>query len=368
MNVSDFITAFEKVVPPAIAWKGDNVGLQIGKPENKISSILLALDVTLEVVHEAIAKKANLIVTHHPLLFHPLKRISPDSRAGAIAMKIIEHNISLYAAHTNLDSVKNGVNFALGKKLGLKNLAVLSPVKESLTKIAVFVPLTHVEAVAEAMHSAGAGMFSKYDLCSFRTKGTGTFRGMNNASPYIGKVGMTEKVEEARIEMLCEHWKLSSVLRAMIKAHPYEEVAYDIYPLENMNSEYGLGAVGTLSNALSVNEFLRYISHVLKTPSLRYTPGNKKTKIKTVALCGGSGAEFIPNALAAGAEAFITADLKYHTFQEYEDRILLIDAGHFETEHIVLDSLRNIIQHIVGKACTIYKTKKNTNPVHYYTS
>lgn len=368
MNLNDFITAFEKIVPPALAWKGDNVGLQIGKPKKTISNVLLALDVTMDVVEEAIAKQANVIITHHPLLFHPLKHITPNTRIGAIALKIIENNISLYAAHTNLDSVKAGVNFELGKKLKLKNLRILAPLKESLTKIVVFVPRTYVERVAEAMHAAGAGMFSRYDMCSFQTEGLGTFRGMNDASPFIGKKGVLEKVEEVKIEMLCETWKVSAALRAMLNAHPYEEVAYDVYPLNNANTEYGLGAVGNFERAISFTSFLQHTSQLLGTKFLRYAAPKKKRAIKTVAVCGGSGAEFIHNAIAEQADAFITSDLKYHTFQEFEDRILLVDAGHFETEHIVLHSLQKTIQNIVGISATVYKTKSNTNPVHYYTS
>lgn len=367
VTVKEFQLEFETIAPPAIAWKGDNVGLQFGRESDTITNILVALDVTMDVAVEAKKKKANLIITHHPLLFHPLKSITPASRTGEIVFYLAEQSINLYAAHTNLDSVKRGVNFVLAKKLGLKNISVISPLKESLTKIVVFVPQHHVEQVAHAMHGAGAGTFSKYDTCSFRTEGVGTFRGMGDARPFLGKVGNVEQAKEVRLEMLCETWKISTVLSAMIKAHPYEEVAYDIYPLSNKNTEYGLGAIGELEKSLNQKEFLSFVKKKLNVQSLRFSGGIKP--IRRVAVCGGSGTELISDAVNQGADAMITADVKYHTFQDFEKKILLIDAGHYETEHHVLPAVKGMINEILNRkkiSTKVFITKHNTNPTHYF--
>jgi len=367
VRIAEFQKQFELSAPPAIAWKGDNIGLQIGRGNTVIRNILVALDCTPEVAAEAIRKNANLIITHHPLLFHPLKKITPKSRVGDLVLTLTEHRINLYAAHTNLDSVRWGVNFCLAEKLGLTDLHILSPLRESVSKIVVFVPQSHTEAVADAMHSAGAGMFAKYDSCSFRSAGTGTFRGKEHAQPYLGKVGVLERVAEDRIEMMAENWNVDAVVAAMLKAHPYEEVAYDVYPLLNRNSEYGLGAIGTMKKGLSQSAFLSLVKKKLNAAALRFS-GKAKT-IRRVAVCGGSGSDYISDAVAQGADAMITADLKYHTFQDFEEQLLLVDAGHYETEHVVLPALAKKCSDIAAHGThsgKVFITQHRTNPVHIF--
>jgi dinuclear metal center YbgI/SA1388 family protein len=358
------------MTPPEVAWKGDNVGLQIGDEKAAIANIIVSLDPTMDAARMAVRQNANLIITHHPLFFHPIKKISAHTRIGELALFLARHKINLYSAHTNLDSVQWGVNFVLAKTIGLLNSRVLSPVSGSLNKITVFVPQSHCQTVADAMHAAGAGTFSKYDHCSFRGDGTGTFRGMSGARPHIGTVGRLEKVQECRLEMLCETWKIDGVIAAMKSVHPYEEIAYDLYPLSNSNTEYGLGAIGDLKGPMTAQKFLGHLQTALRTPFLRHSSGTSH-KIKTVAVCGGSGSDYIDEALRQRADAMITADIKYHTFQEYEGRILLVDAGHFETEHLVLPALASTIRTIVrqnsaSKKITI--TTHSRNPVHYFTS
>lgn len=368
MTITEFQKIFDSIVPSAIAWKSDNVGLQVGRKEAKITNIILALDLTMDVAKEAKKKKANLIITHHPLFFHPLRNISDQSRIGALVQYVIENKLNVFAAHTNLDSMRWGVSAVLAGVLGVKSISILSPLKDSLTKISVFVPVDYVDKVAEAMHDAGAGTFHRYDRCSFRTEGVGTFRAMNDANPFIGKIGKTERVREIRFEVLCEPWKTVSVINAMKQSHPYEEVAYDVYPLLNDNAEYGLGAIGELAKPMSQAAFLAMVRKKLRIPSLRYTAGRRT--IKTVAVCGGSGSEFIPDALRRNADALITADLKYHTFQEYENKILLVDAGHYETESVVLPILQKKLKNILNNhnySGNIFTTKYSTNPVHYHT-
>lgn len=367
MKIAQFTTAFEAIAPPSIAWKGDNIGLLIGRPEQAISNILVALDLTDEVIAEAVKKRVNLIVTHHPALFHPLKSITPSTQTGAMALSLIERNIAVYAAHTNLDSVKWGVNYSLAGSLGLRNVRILSPIEGSLSSVTVFVPGTHADAVADAMHAAGAGMFEKYDTCSFRSEGVGTFRGGKGADPFIGTVGNVERVTEVRLEMLAEQWKLRGIVSAMLKAHPYEEVAYNITPLSNRNTEYGLGAIGELPKAMGRRSFLAMVKKQLRAKALRYT-GPDRT-IRRVAVCGGSGSEFIREALAQGADAMVTADCKYHTFQEFEHSLLLVDAGHYETEVGVLPALAEAIGTIMSAAQhrgRIFITQSSTNPVHIF--
>lgn len=367
MRIQEFQKQFETLAPPAIAWKGDNIGLLIGRPESRISNVLIALDVTSEVIEEAARKKANTIVTHHPLLFHPVKSITPSTRVGALILSLTHQRMNLYAAHTNLDSVQWGVNFSLAQQLGMRELRILSPINDGVCKIIVFVPHSHSEAVAEAMHAAGAGMFSKYDTCSFRSVGTGTFRGMKDANPFIGTVGTVERIPEVRLEMLVDRWKTGAVVSAMLKAHPYEEAAYDIYPLLNRNAEYGLGAIGLLPKRMTQKAFLSMVKKNLGTSSVRYS-GTERS-IHRVAVCGGSGSEYIHEAVAQGADAIVTADVKYHTFQEFEEKILLVDAGHYETEVGILKGLAATISNIFkqqqhrGKA---YITQYSTNPVHIF--
>jgi len=368
VTLQEFQNIFERLVPPAIAWKGDNVGLHLGNRSDTIKHIVVALDPTLEAAQFAKKRNANLIVTHHPLFFHPIKNITDSSPVGALSLYLAQHKINLYSAHTNLDSVRWGVNGALAERLGVTNVSILSPLSDSMVKITVFVPRTHTERVAAAMHDAGAGMFAHYDHCSFRSSGTGTFRAGSGATPYLGTVGALESADEHRLEMPCEVWKTGEVLAAMRKTHPYEEIAYDIYPLSNSHAEFGLGAIGDLRKPVSVKDFLRFVQKKLGTGALRYTAGTKKN-IRRVAVCGGSGSELIGEAIRQKADAMITADIKYHAFRDNEHAMTLIDAGHYETERLVLPVLARRIRSIVAprtRSQRISITLYENNPVHYH--
>jgi dinuclear metal center YbgI/SA1388 family protein len=367
MKLSEIQRILEQWAPPATAWKGDNVGLQVGSYNAEIVNILLALDVTMEVAREAAQRRANLIITHHPLLFHPLRSLTSNSRAGEIALYLAEQRINLFAAHTNLDSAPGGVNFVLAELLGLKNTSVLSPLTESMMKIAVFVPKEHLDRVAAAMHNAGAGTFTKYEECSFRTEGVGTFRGTHEANPFIGTKGILEIVPETKLEMIVPSWKLSGVMSAMLGAHPYEEAAYDIIPLKNRALDAGLGAIGDLPNRMTRDAFLSMTKKKINTEVLRYS-GNTN-RIQRVAVCGGAGSELIGDAIQKNADAFVTADVKYHTFQDAERDILLVDAGHFETEHHVIPAIEHRLKKFLKESKSsskVFVTKHKTNPVSYY--
>lgn len=368
MTVRDVQHILESWAPKEIAWERDNVGMQVGSYEKKVRKILLALDLTPEVVEEARKKKVDVIVTHHPLLFRPVKSITPDDRVGRLILDLIENGVALYSAHTNLDFTRDGVSFALAERLGLKNISFLTHSRGDLRKIAVFVPTEYVDKVTEAMASAGAGVVGKYDQCSFRVEGTGTFRAMEGSKPFIGEVGKFEKVNELRVEMIVPRWKVGEVVRAMRDAHPYEEVAYDVYLMENEQTEYGAGAYGTLPQPLSLKKFLQTVKEQLNVPFLRFT-GDQQMNIELVAVCGGSGSDLLEAAIGKNAHAFVTADVKYHTFESARGRIALIDAGHFETEAPSLDHLvRHLQQHASLKKedIQVVKSSARTNPIHYY--
>jgi dinuclear metal center YbgI/SA1388 family protein len=368
MTGKEIIKYLEEWAPKSIAWEKDNVGLQVGNPDNKIKNIILSLDLNEEVIDSAIKENCNLIITHHPLLFYPLKNLdfSKSNRAIMIEM-LIKNNITLYSAHTNLDFTKHGVSFQLAKKLGLKDIRFLKNLKENQFKLSVFVPLTHIDKVAEAIHQAGGGVIGEYSHCSFRTTGTGTFRGSLESNPSIGKKDVVESVEEVKLEVLFDQWKLNQVISSMKNEHPYEEVAYDIFPLQNENVNYGIGAIGELIESMEINQFLEFVSSKLKTTHLRFNKG-KKNKIKSVAVCGGSGGELLNEAIEQNADAFVTADLKYHTFQDAEDKILLVDAGHYETEAPILDEIKNRLESFLNenKKIKVLKFKGSTNPIIFY--
>jgi dinuclear metal center YbgI/SA1388 family protein len=368
MTGTEIIKYLEEWAPKGIAWEKDNVGLQVGNPQIKIKNILISLDLTEEVIQSAQKENCNFIITHHPVLYYPLKNLDfSKSRIAKIIETLIKNNITLYSAHTNLDFTKHGVSYQLAKKLKLKNINFLKNISENQFKLAVFVPETHVDKVAETMHHAGAGIIGEYSNCSFRTSGMGTFRGSNTSNPTIGKKGVVESVEEVKLEVVVSKWKMNEVILAMKKTHPYEEVAYDVFPLKNENLNYGIGTIGELANVMSVSDFLHFVSSKLKTSGLRYAKGRTK-KIKKVAVCGGSCGELLDEAIKQNADAFITADLKYHTFQHAEGKILFIDAGHYETEVPVLDEVQTRLKKLLveNKNIKVLKYEGSTNPIVFY--
>jgi dinuclear metal center YbgI/SA1388 family protein len=368
MTGIEIIKYLEEWAPKGIAWDKDNVGLQVGDPKIRIKNILISLDLNEEVIDSAVKENCNLIITHHPILYYPLKNLDFSKNQIARMIQIlVKNNITLYSAHTNLDFTKQGVSYSLAKRLQLNKIRFLKNLSQNQFKLAVFVPTSHVSKVAEAIHQSGGGIIGEYSHCSFRSNGTGTFRGSDDSNPSIGKKGVIESVEEIKLEILVDKWKLNPVIDALKKAHPYEEVAYDIYTLQNDNINYGIGAIGELNEAMKINDFLSFVSSKLKVTTLRYTKNNKK-KIKSVAVCGGSCSELIEESIQQNADAFITADLKYHAFQDAESRILLIDAGHYETEVPILDEIKSRLEKLLieNKKISVLKFKGSTNPVVFY--
>jgi dinuclear metal center YbgI/SA1388 family protein len=368
MKCIDIIKNIENWAPKEIAWQKDNVGLQIGDTDKRVKNILLCLEINEHVIDEALNNKCNLIISHHPFFFSPLKKIdiTHDSNSRLI-QKLIKHDLILYSAHNNLDYTKDGVSYQLADRIELQNIKFLINLNSNQYKISVFVPEKDCEAVAEAIFSAGGGIIGEYSKCSFRTKGNGTFKNSGKARPAIGRKEEFKFVNEVKLEVLVDRWKLNSVLSEIKKVHPYEEISYDVIPLENPNVNYGIGAVGNLSKDYNLNDFLSFLSHKLIIKNFRYSKG-KSGKIRNVAVCGGSGSEYYKDAITKNCDAFITADIKYHTFQESKGEILLVDAGHYETEIFSLNEIKKrLIQHLNhNKNTRVYLYSGSTNPVIFY--
>jgi dinuclear metal center YbgI/SA1388 family protein len=365
-NIIEFL---ENWAPPGAAWEKDNVGLQVGSKTLKVTNILLCLELTEKVLIESIKKKANFIFTHHPFLFKPLKNINTYSDAkGRLIEQLIKNDVTLYSAHTNLDFTKDGVSFELAKSLKLKNLQFLEQEKSNQFKLVVFVPVESFEKVAEELFNAGGGIIGEYTNCSFNINGIGTFKGSENSNPKVGTKQKFEKVNEVRLEILVDSWKLNKIVNVLKKVHPYEEPAFDIYQVQNENMNYGYGVIGTLNKSMTQNEFLFHVCKSLNISDLRYAKGSGK-KIKTVAVCGGSGSDLLNVAVSKKADAFITADLKYHTFQDGEDKILFIDAGHYETEILSLNAVKRKLEEFIkinGESVNVFKYSGSTNPVRFF--
>ncbi len=364
MKLSAISKIIEAYAPPALQESYDNSGLLVGSPDQEIDCILISLDITEEVVEEAVNLKANLILVHHPLIFKPLKSLTGKNEVERCVISCIKQNIAIYAAHTNADSTENGVSAKMADKLGLKNISILSPAKNLLKKVVVFTPTANAQKVREAMFNAGAGHIGDYDQCSYNISGQGTFRGGENTNPYTGEKGKLHFEPEERIETIIPHYKTSRVIREMIKAHPYEEVAYDIYPLENIHSRYGLGVVGDLENPVEEEEFLKYLKDIFNAKCIRHSPYTGK-KIQTVALCGGSGSFLLSKAKSSGAQAFVTADVKYHEFFDLQDQLLLADIGHYESEQYTKDIFYELLTEKLTNFA-VHLSKVNTNPINYY--
>lgn len=327
------IDAIEKMAPRYLAEEWDNVGLLVGTPSANVNKVLVCLDVTAEVVEQAIAEQVELIVAHHPLIFKPLKNLRTDSYQGKVLTALLKHDIAVYAAHTNLDSADGGVNDVLAAQLGLVDVTgFVSGYKEKLVKLAVYVPVEYADAVRQAIGKAGAGHIGNYSNCSFSSAGQGRFTPQEGADPFIGCVGQAECVAEVKIETILPEKSSARVVRAMLKAHPYEEAAFEILPLKNTGREFGLGRIGRFKAPLTLAQASDFVKNALGLSYVRVV-GSLDKEISKVALCGGAGAEFISKAAFGGADLYITGDLKYHEAQKaVELGMSVIDAGHFGTE------------------------------------
>lgn len=368
MIVEDIIRFIENWAPPGAAWDKDNVGVQVGSRLTEVKKILICLELTEEVIRQAIKQNCNLIITHHPFIFQPLKKIETNKNTGQLIELLIKNDITLYSAHTNLDFTKDGVSFATANKLGLVNTEFLLNQDSNQFKIIIFVPENNLEDLMNSVFNAGGGVIGNYEKCSFRMKGTGTFKGNENSNPALGRKENFENVDEVRLEIICDKWNKNKVINAIYNSHPYEEPAFDIYKLENSNSNYGYGVFGELPEALNLQEFIKHTADKLGCNGLRYTEG-KQEKIKKVALCGGSGSDLFDAAISKNADAFITADIKYHSFHDAWGKILLIDAGHYETEIHITEIIKKKLDKFIKQRkekIPVAKFSGSTNPVKFY--
>jgi len=363
MKLKDICSYLDSAVPLSFQEGYDNSGLQVGSPEMEISSSLISLDVTEEVIDEAITSKCDLLISHHPLIFKEIKRISNRTFTERILYKAIKNDIAIYSAHTNLDIFGNGVSKKMADKLNLRNLKVLSPLKRRLLKLVTYIPENYLEKVSDAVFNAGAGVTGNYDRCGFTTSGTGSFRGNQDSKPFTGKKGEIHFEKEIRFEtVLFSHLK-EKVVKVLLDVHPYEEVAYDIFTLENDNSGVGLGCIGDFEIPISEDAFLKLVSSVFNANGVRYSKLLGR-KIKKVAVCGGTGAMLLNDAISSGADAFVTADIKYHNFFEADNTILLVDTGHFESEKYSTEILYDLIIKKFPKFAVRF-SETNTNPINY---
>ncbi len=364
IKISEIIDAFDQYAPFALQENYDNSGLLIGDKNIIVKSALLCIDLIEEVVDEAITRKCDIIISHHPFIFSGIKKINSLTDTGRVIQKLIKNDIAVLAVHTNLDNAFKGVSTKLALKLGIKNISILSPLHDKLSKLIVFVPNEHAERLRSALFQLGAGNIGNYDRCSFNVEGVGTFRAGAGANPFVGTVNELHTEAETRIETLFPSFLSMQVVNTIRKNHPYEEPAFDIFPISNVLTDAGAGVIGEFETPLTEEEFLCHISNTLKIKSLRHTK-RIGHNIKKVALCGGSGASYLLNALAVRADAYISADFKYHQFFEAENKILVVDAGHFETEQFTTEIFYDLLIEKFPKFA-VHFTETITNPINYY--
>ena len=364
MIIKELTDYLEKFAPLSFQEEYDNCGLIIGQSESEINGVLVSLDVTEEVIDEAIAKKCNLIVAHHPLIFRGLKKTNGHNYIERAVIKAIKNDIAIYAMHTNLDNVTNGVNFKIAEKLNLHNVKILKPKKSTIMKLTVFCPVSNTPKLQNAFYAAGAGQIGNYSNCSFKSSGIGSFKPNSAAKPVVGSNNRYEEVEENKLEVIFPIHLKDTILETMRKNHEYEEVSYFLHKIENDNQEVGSGAIGMLTEEMDISDFLAFLKKQMNLGLIRYTqPENQK--IKKVAVCGGVGSFLLQDAKKQGADVFITADYKYHEFFDAEKQIMIADIGHFESEVYTKD----LIVEIISKKFTnfaSYLSGIDTNPIKYY--
>lgn len=345
MRLNDLIDKIEKKYPTNLAYSWDNVGLLVGDYEKEVKKILVTLEANEKVIDEAISKKVDLIITHHPFIFSKINRVNSGDLKGRLILKLIKNDISLYSMHTNFDIAKDGLNDYFMEIMGFKNCEILEETKaEKLYKFVVYVPKTHEETIREVLGQNKAGYIGNYSHCTFNTDGMGTFKAQEGTHPYIGTIGQIEKAEEVKIETIVQESILYKVIDEVVKKHPYEEVAYDIYELKNKGKKEGLGRIANLDEEMTLRDFANKIKKTLNMDNIRLV-GQLDSKIKRVALCTGAGSDLVKLSKNLGAQVLITGDMKYHEAQDAIDMNMnVIDCGHFETEDIFKDVMKRFIE------------------------
>ncbi len=363
MKIKELTHEIETIIPLLYAEDFDNVGLLVGEPEQKIKGVLIAHDTTEEVIDEAIQKKANFILSFHPIIFKGMKKLTGKNYVERVVMKAIKNDIAIYAIHTALDNQYFGVSGILANKLSLINQEVLVPQQHTLRQLVTYAPVKEAEKIRQALFEAGAGKIGEYEECSFNVKGVGTYKPVEGADPYIGEIGKRQEEPEERISVIFPKHLQSKILQNLFERHPYEEVAYEIFQLENKNQEIGLGIIGELQNPLEEKVFLEKIKKELNLSCIRFSKLRGKP-IKKIAVLGGSGAFAIEHAKGSGADIYITSDIKYHEFYQGESQMIIADIGHFESEQYTkLFLYEQLTKKIRNFAVALSET--NTNPINY---
>jgi len=364
MQIKEIISVLAQFAPVALQEDYDNAGLITGSGDWDCTGIIVSLDATETIVNEAVEKKCNLVIAHHPIVFKGLKKITGKNYVEKTIISAIKNDIAIYAIHTNLDNVLHGVNGKIADLLGLVNRRILTPKSGLLQKLSVFVPVNDKERLMNALFAAGAGNIGNYSECSFATEGLGSFKAGNNANPHLGEIGQRHTEPEIRLEVIFPDWLQGKIVQTMKANHPYEEVAHDIYPLVNSCQFIGSGLIGELPEAISEKDMLEKLKYIFKTGVIKHTKFIDKP-LKNIALCGGAGSFLTQAAIAAGADMYITADVKYHEFFDADGKLLLADIGHYESEQFTIDLLFDILREKFPNFAVL-KTGVNTNPVWYF--
>ena len=364
MKIAEIVDFLNNLAPNFYKESYDNVGLLVGNSNNEISNILITLDVTESVLKEAILNDCNLIIAHHPIIFKDLKTLTGSNYVEKTVIAAIKNDVSIVACHTNLDNIFDGVNKKMAEKLGLLNLKILSPKIDVLKKLSLFVPKEKADILKNALHDAGAGKIGNYSDCAFLTEGIGTFMPNEKAKPHIGIKNTLEKVEEIKIEVILPTHLEKNILNVMRNNHPYEEISYYLQNLENENQEVGAGMIGDLPQEMRHEYFLEKVKQTFRCKSIKHTKFLKDS-IKRVALCGGSGSFLLKKAIAGNADIFVSSDFKYHEFFDAEDKIIIADIGHYESEQFTKELLFDVISKKFTNIAPLL-SKVNTNPVFYF--
>ncbi len=364
MKIDAIVNYLESMAPPVLQEGYDNAGLLTGNQAWECTGVLCTLDSTEAIIEEAIQKKCNLIIAHHPIIFKGLKKINGKNYVEKTVIAAIKNDIAIYAIHTNLDNVISGVNSSLASRLGLLNCSVLTCKDSTLMKLFTFVPLAYADKVLEAIFKAGAGYIGNYSDCSFGVDGTGTYKAGEGTDPFAGKIGTRHAEPETKIEVLFPAHLEKNIIHVLKSVHPYEEMAYDLINLANEHPGIGAGLIGQLPEPVSETAFLSKLKELFGLKVIRHSALTGKP-IQKVALCGGAGSFLISKALALGADVFVTADLKYHEFFDANDRLVICDIGHYESEQFTINLLSDILRQKFP-TFAVLKPDTQTNPVNYY--
>jgi len=364
MKISDIIGKLEEWAPPSFQENYDNAGLICGDSSSEITGALVCLDSVEDTINEAIQLKCNLIIAHHPIVFKGLKTLTGKTYVERTIIKAIKNDICIFAMHTNLDSVITGVNYKIGTLLGIQNLQILAPQKNTLEKLVTYCPIDSAEQLRSQLFQNGAGKLGNYDSCSFNSEGTGTFKGLENSNAFVGEKYKLHSEKEIKIEVVLSKHLRKNIINTLQKFHPYEEVAYEIYAIENENMYIGAGMVGDLNEKIDLKSFFDLLKKTFNLQVIKHA-GKVNGKIKRIAWCGGSGSFLLNQAKRENADLFITGDFKYHEFFDHENQIVIADIGHYESEQFTVDLIADFLKENFNKFA-VHLSGVNTNPVNYY--